>query len=386
MHSVESNLGLNIMTEKPAVVIDVGSGLCKAGFAGEDSPISIFPSIIGRPKNPQMMLGAKRQDYYVGDAAQQIRGVLTLQYPVENGIIKNWDDIERIWNHTFYNELRVLPEDQACLLTEPPKNPKSNREKMCEVMFEKFNVPGLYIAIQAVMSLYSSGKTTGAVMDIGDGATHMVPIFEGHGLNHLTVRLNLAGRDITDYLKNLLMKRGYSLVSSAELEVVRDIKERLCYVTMDTDKELQRAQVDPTIERQYEMPDGQFIRISTERFQSPEVLFTPELIGLEISGIPDVAHKVIEGCEIDLRRSMYKNIVLSGGSTMFEGIIPRVEMEISRQATKNVRVKVIGSEKRNYAAWIGASILGSLNAFKEMIATKEEYREMGPGIIHRKCF
>ncbi|KAM7538490.1 hypothetical protein Aperf_G00000077195 [Anoplocephala perfoliata] len=374
------------MSGKPAVVIDVGSGLCKAGFAGEDSPVSIFPSIIGRPKNPQMMFGVKRLDYYVGDAAQQMRGVLTLQYPVENGIIKNWDDIEKIWHHTFYDELRVLPEDQACLLTEPPRNPKSNREKMCEVIFEKFNVPGLYIAIQAVMSLYSSGKTTGAVLDIGDGATHMVPIYEGHGLDHLTVRLNLAGRDITDYLKSLLFKRGYSLVSSAELEVVRDIKERLCYVAMDADEEFQRAQGDPTFERQYEMPDGQFIHISTERFQSPEVLFTPELIGREIAGCHEAAHQVIESCEIDLRRSMYRNIVLSGGSTMFEGIIPRLEMEISRQAARNVKVKVIGTEKRNFAAWIGASILGSLNAFSDMIVTKEEYAEMGPGIIHRKCF
>ncbi|KAM3174005.1 hypothetical protein ACTXT7_011415 [Hymenolepis weldensis] len=374
------------MSANPAVVIDVGSGLCKAGFAGEDGPISIFPSIIGRPKNPQMMLGMKRQEYYVGDAAQQMRGVLTLQYPVENGVIKNWDDIERIWHHTFYNELRVRPEDQACLLTEAPRNPRSNRERMCEVMFEKFNVPGLYIAIQAIMSLYSSGKTTGAVLDIGDGATHMVPIYDGHGLDHLVVRLNLAGRDITDYMKTLLLKRGYSLVSSAELEVVRDIKERLCYVAMDINDEYERAQVDPSIEKQYVMPDGQFIQVSTERFQSPEVLFTPELIGREISGIHEVAYRVIEGCEIDLRRSMYKSIVLSGGSTMFEGLISRLEMEIGRLVSKNVKVNVIGSEQRNFAAWIGASILGSLNAFNDMIVTREEYAEMGPGIVHRKFF
>lgn len=374
------------MTSNPAVVIDVGSGFCKAGFAGEDGPISLFPSIIGRPKNPQMMLGVKKQEYFIGDAAQQMRGVLTLQYPVENGVIKNWDDIEKIWHHTYYNELRVRPEDQACLLTEAPRNPKSNRERMCEVMFEKFNVPGLYIAIQAIMALYSAGKTTGAVLDIGDGATHMVPIFDGHGLNHLTLRLNLAGRDITDYLKNLLLKRGYSLVSSAEMEVVRDIKERLCYVSLDPEEEYQRSQVDPSMEKEYEMPDGQLIHVSTERFQCPEVLFTPELIGREISGIHEAVYNVIEGCEIDLRRSMYKSIVLSGGSTMFEGLISRLEMEIIRQAAKNVKVKVNGSEKRNFAAWIGASILGSLHAFNEMVITKEEYEDMGPRIVHRKCF
>ncbi|EUB58199.1 Actin, cytoplasmic [Echinococcus granulosus] len=374
------------MTSTPAVVIDVGSGLCKAGFAGEDGPISVFPSIIGRPKNPQMMVGVRKPEYFVGHAAQQMRGVLTLQYPVENGVIKNWDDIERIWYHTFYNELRVHPEDQACLLTEAPRNPKSNRERMCEMMFERFNIPGLYIAIQAVMSLYSSGKTTGAVLDIGDGATHIVPIFEGHGLNHLILRLNFAGRDITDYLNKLLLKRGYSMVSSAELEVVRDIKEHLCYVAVDPEEEFKRAQVDPSMEKHYEMPDGQLIHVSTERFQSPEILFSPQLIGREIYGIHEALHHVIEGCEIDLRRTMYKNVVLSGGSTMFEGLIERLQNEVNHLAAKNVKVKVNGLEKRNYAAWIGASILGSLNAFREMIITKGEYEEMGPRIVHRKCF
>uniref|UniRef100_A0A5K3EXQ5 Actin n=1 Tax=Mesocestoides corti TaxID=53468 RepID=A0A5K3EXQ5_MESCO len=346
------------MASNPAVVIDVGSGLCKAGFAGEDRP-----------------------EYFVGDEAQQMRGVLTLQYPVENGVIKNWDDIEKIWHHTFYNELRVHPEDQAVLLTEAPRNPRNNREKMCEVMFEKFNVPGLYVAIQAVMALYSSGKTTGTVLDIGDGATHLVPIFDGHGLHHLVVRLNLAGRDITDYLRNLLLKRGYSLVSSAELEVVRDIKERLCYVSMTPEYE-----IEPNVERQYEMPDGQVLRVSTERFLAPEILFTPELLGREITGIHETTYQAIEGCDIDLRREMYKSVVLSGGSTMFEGLIPRLQMEITRLAAKNIKVKVIGSEKRNFAAWIGASILGSLKAFSQMIVTKEEYLDMGPGIVHRKCF
>lgn len=332
------------------------------------------------------MVGVRKPEYFVGHAAQQMRGVLTLQYPVENGVIKNWDDIERIWYHTFYNELRVHPEDQACLLTEAPRNPKSNRERMCEMMFERFNIPGLYIAIQAVMSLYSSGKTTGAVLDIGDGATHIVPIFEGHGLNHLILRLNFAGRDITDYLNKLLLKRGYSMVSSAELEVVRDIKEHLCYVAVDPEEEFKRAQVDPSMEKHYEMPDGQLIHVSTERFQSPEILFSPQLIGREIYGIHEALHHVIEGCEIDLRRTMYKNVVLSGGSTMFEGLIERLQNEVNHLAAKNVKVKVNGLEKRNYAAWIGASILGSLNAFREMIITKGEYEEMGPRIVHRKCF
>ncbi|KAL7065210.1 hypothetical protein AAHC03_04980 [Spirometra sp. Aus1] len=368
------------------VVIDNGSGLCKAGFAGEDSPISVFPSIIGRPKNPQMMVGINQQEHYVGDEAQKMRGILTLQYPIEYGVVKNWDDMEKIWDYTFKNELRVRPEDQAVLLTEAPLNPRNNREKMVEVMFEKFNVPGLYIAIQAVLALYASGRTTGVVMDVGDGATHLVPIYEGHGLQHAVTRLNLAGRDLTDYFKTLLLKRGYSLVSSAEMEVVRDMKERLCYVALDPETELMRAKKSNAVEAHYEMPDGQVLTVSTERFQCPEALFMPELVGREIKGIHEVTYESVENCDIDLRKDLYSSIVLSGGSTMFEGLVPRMQQEMARLVAKNVKVKVIGPEERKFSAWIGGSILGSLNAFSEMIVTKYEYEDMGAGIVHRKCF
>ncbi|BHF64583.1 Actin-1 [Sparganum proliferum] len=375
-----------MMLNSAPVVIDNGSGLCKAGFAGEDSPISVFPSIIGRPKNPQMMVGVNQQDHYVGDEAQKMRGILTLQYPIEYGVVKNWDDMEKIWDYTFKNELRVRPEDQAVLLTEAPLNPRNNREKMVEVMFEKFNVPGLYIAIQAVLALYASGRTTGVVMDVGDGATHLVPIYEGHGLQHAVTRLNLAGRDLTDYFKTLLLKRGYSLVSSAEMEVVRDMKERLCYVALDPEAELMRAKKSNVAEAHYEMPDGQVLTVSTERFQCPEALFMPELVGREIRGIHEVAYESVENCDIDLRKDLYSSIVLSGGSTMFEGLVPRMQQEMVRLVAKNVKVKVIGPEERKFSAWIGGSILGSLNAFSEMIVTKYEYEDMGPGIVHRKCF
>ena len=211
---------------KTHVIIDNGTGYIKAGLSIDEGPRTVFPSCVGYPKYQEVIHKTDYKDFYVGNDAIYKKAVLKLNYPIEHGVVNNWDDMEKIWGYIFTNELRVAPEEHNVMLTKAPFNPKENREKMAQIMFETFNVPNLYIAIQAVLSLYSAGRTTGMVLDSGDGVTHTVPIFEGYSLPHAILRLDIAGRDLTEYMQNLLTEIGIRFSTTSEKEIVKDIKEK----------------------------------------------------------------------------------------------------------------------------------------------------------------
>ena len=257
---------------------------------------------------------------------------------------------------------------------------------MAQIAFETFDVPSMYIAIQAVLSLYATGRTTGVVLDIGDGVSHTVPVFEGYSLPHAIGRVDLAGRDVTAHLARLLLERGVRLQGAAELEIVRTLKEKLCYVAEgDYAAALQAAERGNDHEQAYELPDGQVISVGSELFRAPEILFKPAEAGLEVPGIHHLLGDTISKCDVDLRKQLHENIVLSGGSTMLAGLLERLRREVVEVAPPSVRVKVVAPPERKYSVWIGGSVLANMATFQQMWMTKEEYNEYGPGRVHQRC-
>lgn len=373
--------------EDQVVIIDNGSGMMKAGIAGDEAPSAIFPSIIGRPKNASAMQGVTQKSEYIGDEAQQKRGVLNLKYPISNGIVNDWDDMEKVWQHTFYNELRITPSEvQGVLVTEAPRNPRENRERMVTALFETFEVRNMYVAIQAVMSLYANGRSTGLVVDSGDGVTHTVPVFEGFSIPHAIEKMEIAGRVVTEYAQKLLLESGHSFTSTAELEIVKDIKEKLCFVAQDYDAESAAAESSSEMDQTYELPDKRQITIKGKvRMSTPELLFKPHLNGKSCNSIQDLTNKSVQSSDIDVRRDLLKNVIMSGGTTMYEGMPERLKTELQALAAAGTEIRIVATADRKYSVWKGASTLASLSTFSASWISKEEYEEHGAAIVHRKC-
>eukprot|EP00753_Platysulcus_tardus_P003335 PLAT12401.1.p2 GENE.PLAT12401.1~~PLAT12401.1.p2 ORF type:complete len:389 (-),score=180.49 PLAT12401.1:144-1310(-) len=387
------------MASSRTIVCDNGTGFVKAGFAGENFPRFVFPSMIGRPilrAEEDYRDDVEIKDIMVGDEAEKVRSMLEVTYPVENGIVKNWDDMEELMSYTYYTKMGLDPRDKQVMLTEPPLNPKRNRQKMVEVMFEKFGFHGAHVSIQAMLTLYAQGLLSGVVVDSGDGVTHVVPVYDGFVPTHLVRRLDVAGRHITRYLIKLLLLRGYAFNRTADFETVREIKEKLAYVAYDPRAERGLALETTVLVEKYTLPDGRVIKLGRERFECAEALFNPSLIDVEGVGAADMIFNMIQDADIDCRAEFYKHIVLSGGSTMYPGLPSRLERDIRARYLKDVlrgdksrlsrfKLRIEDPPRRKHMVFLGGSVLAQIMESRpEFWMTRAEYAEQGMRVLS-KC-
>ena len=337
--------------------------------------------------------------YFVGNKLDEHRGAFLLEHPMERGAVVDggWDAMELLWEHIYSkSNLNARMEEHPVLLTEPPHNPTLHREQLAEIFFETFRVPALFVAPPAVLSLYASGRTTGVVLDVGEGVTHCIPVYEGYALPHSIVRSDIAGIDVTKRLQLLLRKSGLAFSTTAEADFVSTMKEEVCYVSNvptneDSDYDMggnsnnnnNAANTGAASNAQYQLPDGQVVDISNERHRASEVLFQPSLIGSEERAIHDVLMTSILQSDMDLRSTLFSNIVLSGGSTLLPGLGDRLLYEVRQRAPERTRIRISAPPERRESAWVGGSILASLATFKNMWVGRNEYEEYGSSILHR---
>lgn len=385
------------------IVMDVGTSTTKAGFAGGAKPKVVIGTKVGRTKHMRIMPGGALEQemtsgptsVFVGSKLDEHRGAFLLDYPMDKGHVVNgsWDDMEKIFEHIYAKQnLNAKMDEHPVLLTESPLNPQTNREQMAETFFETYRAPALFFSPPAVLSLYASGRTTGVVLDVGDGVTHCVPIYEGYALPHSITRSDVAGRDVTKHLQLLLRRSGLAFTTTAESDLVKKMKEELCYVSQTAGAKVSDATGTsrslPNDEKAaekvvYQLPDGQTVNVSSERHMAPEVMFNPTLIGSEEMGVADTLVSSIMKSDLDLRPTLFTQVVLAGGSTMTPGFGDRLLSEVRSRAPTHTRIRISAPPERMHSAWAGGSILASLSTFKNMWVTRAEYEEYGSNLLHR---
>jgi len=404
-----------------AVVIDNGTGYTKMGFAGNSEPSYIIPTAIAsnEEKDTSKGMGIEDLNFHIGDEALQRSKAYQIYYPVRRGEVDNWTHMEKLWQHCIFRYLRTDPEDHYFCLTEPPLNPPENREFTAEVMFETFNIPGLYIAVQAVLALAASWTSkqvtektlTGTVIDSGDGVTHVIPVAEGYVIGSSIKSMPLAGRTVTQFVQQLLRDRNEKVPAAQSLEVAKAIKERFSYVCPDLVREYRKYDTDTEGKwfKTYTDKDAVTkqpftVDVGYERFLGPEVFFNPEIFSSDyLTPLPEAVDQCIQSCPIDTRRGLYKNVVLSGGTTMFKDFARRLNRDLKKFVDTRIarseelsggkfkanplEVNVVSHGMQRYAVWFGGSMLASTDEFFKVCHSKAQYDEIGPSICrHNPVF
>ncbi len=358
---------------KPAIVIDPGSCFVKAGFAGEYEPKSVFRTCVGYPKS--------ENEFFIGrDAETKKEDLLKLNYPIKQGMIENWDDMEKIINNIFIYELGADSSEHNVMFTQQLMNPKNEKEQLAQIMFETFNVPGLYLAYSAIYSLLASGKMTGVSIELGGDTTQICPIVDCNPKPYTFEKFYYGGNAITDYLFSLFNYNCKMFYNSKYKSCMDDIKEKSCYVALDFEEELKFV-----CSYDYLLPDNENLIVNEERIKAPEAIFKPSLLGKdEEMSLPQICNKLIKKFDDEKKKELYNSITLSGGNSMFKGLGDRLTKEIKALAKDDFKeeVHVIDSPERKFNAWIGASILSDI--LKEKWITKEMYEESGTSIIYKE--
>lgn len=348
-----------------------------------------------------MRISSITEDFYVGDEAQEKRGVLHLDWPIQRGIIKDFDGMEKIWNHLIDKELQAVVDSsddcedyKGVFLTESPLLPMAVRQKTMETWFETFKARHYFVAIGAVLGLYSTGQETGIAVDSGDGVTHAVPTWEGYHITNAIRRMNMAGRDLTEYMERLLCEADVNLTSSAERMTAMLMKGSFeneannpdyqgCYVSMNIAEDMEKG-VEP---QDFNMPDGSKVTISDQLIRVPELMFNPSLDGKEMSSLQEICNQSQLACPLDCRQSLLNYIVLIGGNTMFPMMKERLEQEINNLGVLS-EVKVVAQPDREISAFQGGQMLATLGGFTKFMISKEEYEEAGEAratLMQNKC-
>ncbi len=356
----------------------------KAGYSGEEAPKVMFPTMVGKTKVEGIYVGDEKKESIIGSEAEKKFGILDISYPIQGGVVSNWDEMERIWANTFYAELKISPEEHNILLTEAPFTSRKNREKTLEMMFDTFNCASIYIEAQSVLAAYSVGKSTGLSIDCGHSFLSFSSVYEGFLQKDTVKHIPIAGKEINDILVNLLINNGQVIESKMQKQSISKAKEMYCYFAENFEQEEKEFK---EIEKEWELPDKRKIKLGKERFQSPEILFNPTKYGFDYPSFKELFQQAIKSIDMDLRKEMLANIIFNGGTTLTKGFKNRVEIEVE-EATKEYtdKKKVHTYPEAQYMSWIGGSILTSLTNFEKLWITKTEYKEQGASVVHKKCF